>query len=194
MELGRLYARRGPCQYLVSVGSPGCSSREQRIAVLIPPLMKRTNFRASDFAPGEFDVLFLDPPSNIATWHNMMNFMRGHDLHTLGIKTIVAVFDGTAGYAIQFPDGPVICHEENCDWLAPEPTFPNARNVNSIALLLSRTQGRILDPFAGSGSTLVAARLLARDAVGVEPELRCHHIYADLLERHQFVATDYYGY
>jgi hypothetical protein len=50
----------------------------------------------------------------------------------------------------------------------PDRGCPFARPVDAIVRLINRTQGTILDPYAGSCSTLLAARKCGRDAVGIE--------------------------
>ncbi len=46
----------------------------------------------------------------------------------------------------------------------------------------SPTQGTVLDPFAGSGSTLIAARALGRDYLGIELDPKYHAIASQRLE------------
>lgn len=45
---------------------------------------------------------------------------------------------------------------------------PHARPLNGMLRLLEPTSGPILDPYMGSASTLVAAKQLGREAVGIE--------------------------
>jgi DNA modification methylase len=48
------------------------------------------------------------------------------------------------------------------------PDHPTPKPVSIMEMLVKRTTGVIADPFAGSGSTLVAAKLQGRNAIGVE--------------------------
>jgi hypothetical protein len=65
------------------------------------------------------------------------------------------------------------------DWkpmpeLAPKVEFGHyaARPVEAIKMLLQATEGPILDPYMGVGSTLIAAKKLGRQAVGIERDER----------------------
>lgn len=61
---------------------------------------------------------------------------------------------------------------------ADRPNHPTPKPIGLMEALVSHTTGMVADPFAGSGTTLLAAKNLGRRAIGVE-----------LDERHCYVAA-----
>ena len=60
------------------------------------------------------------------------------------------------------------------------------KSLMSWCILKSKTQGTILDPFMGSGTTLVAAKQLNRKAIGIEIEEKYCQIAVDRLRQEVF--------
>jgi modification methylase len=56
--------------------------------------------------------------------------------------------------------------EDRMDW-APDP-FPLALPARCIYSILDDKKGCVIDPYAGSGTTLVAAKLLGHEFLGIE--------------------------
>ena len=67
---------------------------------------------------------------------------------------------------------------------------PTEKPLGLMQTLLQKTAGTVADPFAGSGSTLIAARNLGRCAIGVEIEERYCELIAKRLDQLTFDFGD----
>lgn len=86
------------------------------------------------------------------------------------------------------PPKPVTVPSDVLVWENPSsPLHPNQKPIGAISTLVSSfssTSSLILDPFCGSGTTLVAARMWGRRAIGIEIEERFCEVAAMRLSQH----------
>lgn len=81
-------------------------------------------------------------------------------------------------------DEAVIRGHVQVSWESKGRCHPNQKPLSLIAYLIGKHPGKlILDPFMGSGTTLVAAKRKGRRAIGIEIEERYCAIAAERLER-----------
>ena len=92
------------------------------------------------------------------------------------------------------PSKPAAAISDVLSWERPNPQFhPNQKPLGAISKLISTytaAEANVLDPFCGSGTTLVAARALGRRAIGIEIEERFCELAALRLSQQLLDLTD----
>lgn len=122
--------------------------------------------RAEELVPrieGLFETIVLDPPFTVRLddYRERMPFPF--------LANAIVMLNPDHGFLRLGPD--LLQDELQLDpEVAPIAAYghPAVRPLEVMKRLLSLTSGRILDPYMGVGTTLVAARELGREAIGIE--------------------------
>lgn len=121
---------------------------------------------------------------------------------TLCIHLINGMTSGKMGFANWFPcvvyaRPEISLYREQGDAVdiavgtEPMPEHPSPKPLKAISWIISRfDRPVIIDPFAGSGTTLVAAKNLGKTAIGIEIEEKYCAIAAKRLEQEVFRFED----
>jgi site-specific DNA-methyltransferase (adenine-specific) len=114
-----------------------------------------------------WDILPKIPmPKSFIVWDKGRHSM-GNLEHEYGRQWEAIAF--YPGIKHQFIKRPVDIIKASC--VSPDKlSHPNEKPVAAILPLIKSHRGNILDPFMGSGTTLVAAKQLGRKAIGIEIE------------------------
>ena len=111
---------------------------------------------------------------NMLVWDKMqmgmgMPWRNQHELVAFGKRSPGKIIDGSASNVLSVPRSGNAFH-------------PTEKPVELIGKIVANTEGGVVcDPFCGSGTTLVAAKKLGRNAIGIEIEERYCEIAAQRL-------------
>jgi DNA modification methylase len=137
------------------------------------------NAQHSVYAFGRWDnVKDYPQPKSLVTWVKN-NWSMGDLQHEHARQTEVAFF--YAGPAHRFPSGrptDVISHARTAN-----DYHPTEKPVGLMAQFIKWTDGLVLDPFMGSGTTGVAAAQLGRKFIGIEREPKYFDIACKRIEQ-----------
>ena len=120
-------------------------------------------------------------PRNALVWWKETGSLGNFDAEWVRDYEVV-LFGNNGGAALSRPgsDGSVLRFRP-----VPSPSrlHPTEKPIELLAFILGKSElpGTILDPFMGSGTTLVAAKRLGRKAIGIEIEERYCEIAAKRL-------------
>lgn len=128
---------------------------------------------------GRWSDLQNDVPRVNRTGANKSGRRRGSTPHTGAIQQQPYVDDGTRLVRS-------VIHVQSCQGIALHPTQKPLGIVTPLVSYSCPPSGIVLDPFMGSGSTLVAAKQLGRRSVGIELDERYCEIAAKRLAQGVF--------
>lgn len=122
-------------------------------------------------------------------WTLAIHILNGMTRGVMGfgnwIPTLVFTRDGLKIYAPQQDCTDITI---GCE---PMPIHPSPKPLDAMLWLLSRLpDGEVIDPFSGSGSTLLAAKKQNRRAIGIEIEEQYCEISANRLSQEVFDFTE----
>lgn len=164
---GRTGTARGMRRLPAIVGDNNVSVRDEVLAVLAPrPALVFGSFRAP-FPAGVIQVLVYKKPTDAGVIGSTTGFRRDAEpIFLLG----------------DWPTQKVIRSSvvDSRSWMKASTKYhPHAKPLDVLTVLLrALPPGTVVDPFVGSGSTLVAAKQRRRTAIGIEIEERCCEIAA----------------
>jgi DNA modification methylase len=128
--------------------------------------------------------------SNLATMPRFFGALRYQ--WTMSIRISNGMTRSPIGFGnwiacLVYSSGSIFCQDQDAGEISirgEKVHHPSPKPIESIVWILRRlTGGTILDPFMGSGTTLVAAKQLGRKAIGIEIEEKYCEISAKRLQQ-----------
>ncbi len=177
----------------------------QDLIITDPPygMSYRSNFRKERFDPIEGDTTFpswifnANPkvamfvfcrwnnlltfpiPKSFIVWDKMVQCGMG-DLANEYIRTWegIAFYPGPEHKFVHRPPDIIHCKKIDND----KYTHPTEKPVGVVTPLIEAHEGNVFDPFMGSGTTLVAAKMCGRKSIGIEIEEKFCELAANRLQ------------
>lgn len=144
---------------------------------------KRVHELVTQWYRGAWGDLFRDPQRGVAEHHRGATVRTGTPAHTGAIGRGAWSDDGTRLARS-------VIRANNLRGVALHPTEKPAEILRPLVAYSCPPGGLVLDPFAGSGSTLDVARSLRRRAVGVEGDERYCEVVAERLSQIDMFAVE----